>query len=275
MRHYDGPPRTFQEVKRLNRVLLDAFYSLGKSRYTDGRVEWAQTQSKMRANRSAFERYAVKHYPQWTHPEMMRQLWRARSAYIASPCEPTLDVLCHVQYNLWHTDFIETYEQADAGKLDLSDPFSGLRKVVESARDTLAAWQDVKKNNPQAKVGRWVNGSNVSVAVDEMIEDAEEDVATAEGQLATALGEPDPLPAPVVVQPAPSRAAHAAVARHQASVAVETATRKAKIVDAVETFEGAMTKRGRPRLKELRIHAGIPDITRAERNSVWDSYWRE
>ena len=148
--------------------------------------------SKMRANRSAFERYAVKHYPQWTHPEMMRQLWRARSAYIDSPCEPTLDVLCHVQYNLWHTDFIETYAQADAGKLDLSDPFSGLRKVVESARDTLDAWRDVKKNNPQAKVGRWVNGSNVSVSVDEMIEDAEEDVATAEGQLATALGEPDP-----------------------------------------------------------------------------------
>ena len=131
----------------------------------------------------------------------------------------------------------------------------------------------IKKNNPQAKVGRWVNGSNVSVAVDEMIEDAEEDVATAEGQLATALGEPEPLPAPVVAQQAPSRAPHAAV--DHAAVAVETATRKAKIVDAVETFEGAMTKRGRPRLKELRIHAGIPDITRAERNSVWDSYWRE
>ena len=211
MREYDGPPRTFQEVKRLNQVLLDTFYALGLSRYTDGRVEWAQTQSKMRANRSAFERYATKHYPKWTHPEMMRQLWRARSAYIDSPCEPTLDVLCHVQYNLWHTDFIETYEQADAGKLDLSDPFSGLRKVVESARDTLDAWRDVQKNNPQAKVGRWVNGSNVSVSVGEMIEDAEEDLATAEGQLATALGEPDPPPEPVVAQPAPAREpAHAA-----------------------------------------------------------------
>ena len=180
-------------------------------------------------------------------------------------------MLCHVNYNLWHTDFIETYEQADAGKLDLSDPFSGLRKVVESARGTLDTWREIKAQNPQAKVGRWVNGANVNISVDEMIEDAEEDVATAEGQLATALGEPEPLPAPVVAQQAPSRAPHAAVARHHAAVAVETATRKAKIVDAVETFEGAMTKRGRPRLKELRIHAGIPDITRAERNSVWDS----
>ena len=77
MRHYDGPPRTFQEVKRLNRVLLDAFYSLGLSRYTAGRMEWAQTQSKMRANRQRVRAmYAVKHYPQWTHPEMMRQLWK-------------------------------------------------------------------------------------------------------------------------------------------------------------------------------------------------------
>ena len=151
MRDYDGPPRTFQEVKRLNRVLLDAFYALGKSRYTDGRVEWAQTQSKMRANRSAFERYEVKHYPQWTHPEMMRQLWKARSAYIDSPCEPTLDVLCHVHYNLWHTDFIETYAQADAGKLDLSDPFSGLRKVVESARETLDAWREDQEEQPASQ----------------------------------------------------------------------------------------------------------------------------
>ena len=275
MRHYDGPPRTFQEVKRLNQVLLDAFYAMGKSRYTDGRIEWAQTQSQMQANRRAFERYAAKHYPPWTHPEMMRQLWKARSAYIDSPCEPTLDVLCHVHYNLWHWEFLDTYAQADAGKLDLSDPFFGLRKIVESARETLDTWRKIKKNNPQAKVGRWVNGSNVSVSVDEMIEDGEEDVATAEGQLATALGEPEPPAAPVVAQPAPSRAAHAAVARHQASVAVETATRAAKIVDAIETFEGATTKRGRPRLKDLRIHAGIPDITRAERNSVWDSYWRE
>ena len=28
--------------------------ALGKSRYTDGRVEWAQTQGKMQANRRAF-----------------------------------------------------------------------------------------------------------------------------------------------------------------------------------------------------------------------------
>ena len=154
MREYDGPPRTFQEVKRLNRVLLDAFYALGKSRYTDGRMEWAQTQSKMRANRSAFERYAVKHYPQWTHPEMMRQLWRARSAYIDSPCEPTLDVLCHVQYNLWHTDFIETYEQADAGKLDLSDPFSGLAQGSGVGPRHADAWQDPTQEEKPASQGR-------------------------------------------------------------------------------------------------------------------------
>ena len=132
-RHYDGPPRTQQEVKRLNEALLDAFYALGLSRYTSGRVEWATTQGKMRANRAAHERYAQAHYPVWTHPEMLRHLWAARSAYIDNPCEPTLDTLCHVNYNLWHTDFLETYEHAKAGILDLSDPFSGLRKVVESA----------------------------------------------------------------------------------------------------------------------------------------------
>ena len=41
-RHYDGPPRTQQEVKRLNEALLDAFYAFGLSRYTSGRVEAAK-----------------------------------------------------------------------------------------------------------------------------------------------------------------------------------------------------------------------------------------
>ena len=232
-------------------------------------MEWAQTQGKMRANRAAHERYALAHYPVWTHPEMLRQLWAARSAYADNPCEPTLDVLCHVNYNLWHTDFLETYEHAKAGILDLSDPFSGLRKVAESARNTYKRWREVRRNNPSAKVGRWVDGANVSVSVDEMIEDAMEDVATAEGQLAEALGEP--LPAPVAAQPVPSRAASPAVARHQAVAAVGTATREAKIVEALASYQGEFTKRGRPRLLELREIADIPDITRAERNRVWDA----
>ena len=155
-RHYDGPPRTQQEVKRLNEALLDAFYALGLSRYTSGRVEWAQTQGKMRANRAAHERYARAHYPVWTHPEMLRQLWAARFGYRNDMCEDTLDVLCHVNYNLWHTDFIETYEQADSGTLNLADPFSGLRKVVESARHTLKRWQEVKEHNPTGQ-GRQVD----------------------------------------------------------------------------------------------------------------------
>ena len=237
-RQYIGPPRTQQEVKRLNEALLDAFYALGLSRYTDGRVEFARTQGKMRANRAAHEQYELAHYPVWTHPEMLRHLWAARKAYCDNPCEETLDVLCHVNYNLWHTDFLDTYAQADSDTLNMSDPFRGLRKVVESARGTLDTWQDIKQNNPTAKVGRWVNGANVSVSVDEMIEDAEEDVAIAEGQLAEALGEKataahrrqdeiardlrreEPQPAaPVVAQPAPSKwvptplPAHAAAAR--------------------------------------------------------------
>ena len=117
---------------------------------------------------------------------------------------------------LWHTDFLETYEHAKAGILDLSDPFSGLRKVAESARGTLTTWQEIKDRNPTATVGRWVNGANVSVGVDEMIEDAMEDVATAEGQLAEALGEPTsprqrpPRPRPhgrlsTLLRPAPRR----------------------------------------------------------------------
>ena len=78
-RHYDGPPRTQQEVKRFNEALLDAFYALGLSRYTS-LAAWSgrQTQGKMRANRAAHERYAQAHYPVWTHPEMLRHLWAAR-----------------------------------------------------------------------------------------------------------------------------------------------------------------------------------------------------
>ena len=98
-----------------------------------------------------------------------------------------------------------------------------------------------------------------------------EDVAIAEGQLAEALGEPPQTAAPAAAQPAPSRAASPAVARHQAAAAVGTATREAKIVEALASYTGALTKRGRPRLKELRIRAGIPDITRAERNRAWDA----
>ena len=287
MRHYDGPPRTQQEVKRLNEALLDAFYALGLSRYTSGRVEWAQTQGKMRANRAAHEQYAAAHYPVWTHPEMLRHLWAARKAYIDNPCEPTLDTLCHVNYNLWHTDFLETYEHAKAGILDLSDPFSGLRKVAESARGTLTTWQEIKDRNPTATVGRWVNGANVSVGVDEMIEDAMADVEIAEGQLAEALGEPtvaavrdlrreEPLPAPVAPPPKPARApAHAAspatapaawAATHQAKW-----KREDKLVEALATYQGGWTKRKRPRLQELREHARMPDITRAERNRIWDA----
>ena len=178
-------------------------------------------------------------------------------------------MLCHVQYNLWHTDFIETYAQADAGKLDLSDPFSGLRKVVESARDTLDAWRDVQKNNPQAKVGRWVNGSNVSVSVDEMIEDGEEDVATAEGQLATALGEPDPPAVPVAAQPVPARAP--AINRIADAPTDAHDSREYLIFEATRAYQGGWTRRGRPRLKELRELAAISDITRSERNSAWDA----
>ena len=226
-------------MKRLNEALLDAFYALGLSRYTSGRVEYAQTQGKMRANRAAHERYARAFYPVWNHPEMLRQLWAARSAFFNNPCEDTLDVLCHVQYNLWHTDFVETYEQADTGTLNLSDPFIGLRKVVESERHTLKRWTEVKERNPQAQVGKWIDGRNISVSVDEMIEDAEEDVAIAEGQLAEALGEKvtaahlaealgekvtaavrdlrreEPLPAPVAPPPKPAwEPAHAAAGRY-------------------------------------------------------------
>ena len=46
-RHYDGPPRTQQEVKRLNEVLLDAFYALGMSRYTS-LAAWSGRRRKAR-----------------------------------------------------------------------------------------------------------------------------------------------------------------------------------------------------------------------------------
>ena len=269
-RQWDGPPRTWQEVKRLNEALLDAFYSLGLSRYTSGRVEYARTQLKMKANRAAHEKYAQKHYPVWTHKEMMRHLWAARKAYIANRCAENLDALCHVNYNLWHTDFIETYEQADTGKLDLSDPFSGLRKVAESARGALDTWRETRDTNPEAKVGRWVNGANVSVSIDEMIDDSVENLEEAERQLAEALGEPEPLPEPVVVvNHTPARAE--AYPQDAAAAWSPDTSRETLIDEAIRTYRGGWTRRERPRLKELRAHAGIGDITRAERNRAWDA----
>ena len=120
-----------------------------------------------------------------------------------------------------------------------------------------------------------MNGSNVSVSVDEMIEDGEEDVATAEGQLATALGEPDPLPEPVVAQPARVDGSPGGTTAHDAAAASSwtstgVSARDALITEAMVTYQGGWTRRKRPRLKELRAHAGISDITRAERNRIWD-----
>ena len=39
----------------------------------------------------------------------------------------------------------------------------------------------------------------------------------------------------------------------------------------MKAYQGGWTRRGRPRLKELRALAGISDISRAERNRVWDA----
>ena len=119
----------------------------------------------MRANRAAHEQYAQGALSRLgTSRDAAPVVGGAVGLHRQPVRAETLDVLCHVNYNLWHTDFLDTYWQADNDALDLSDPFSGLRKVVESARGTLDTWREVKANNSQAKVGRWVNGANVSVS---------------------------------------------------------------------------------------------------------------
>ena len=149
----------------------------------------------MRANRVAHEQYAQAHYPVWTHPEMLRHLCSGRGRLIAdTPCEETLDVLCHVNYNLWHTDFLDYLRRMLTGRHTGpgSDPFSGLRKVVESARGTLTSGGRRSRGSQPDSQGRPLGERRQCQrqSVDEMIEDAMEDVATAEGQLAEALGEP-------------------------------------------------------------------------------------
>ena len=186
---YDGPPRTFQEAKRIIQAALAKFRATGKSRYTDGKIEWATYVHAMRTARRAWKRYARKHYPQWTHPQAMRELWAARKAFLYNANAYSLDALCHVNYNLWNMDFLDTEHEVRCGTHNLSDPFDGRRKIVEDARTLLKRWQEVKERNPLAQVGMWVDGENVSVSVDDMIEEAEEDFEEAIDSLEEATGE--------------------------------------------------------------------------------------
>ena len=41
-------------------------------------------------------------------------------------------------------------------------------------------------------------------------------------------------------------------------------SRSETIAEALETFEGPFNKRGRPRLREFRVHSGLHDLTRGE-----------
>lgn len=55
------------------------------------------------------------------------------------------------------------------------------------------------------------------------------------------------------------------------SAAAPQATREEQIVEAVRAFDGRRTKRGYPYLRDLRSHAGIPDITAQERDKAAQS----
>ena len=50
------------------------------------------------------------------------------------------------------------------------------------------------------------------------------------------------------------------------AVALPEEDRYSRIHDAVSTYTGPVNKRGKPRIAQLREHAGIPDLTFSERN---------
>ena len=135
----------------------------------------------------------------------MRLLWAARAVRAASSDANAIgdDTMLRdgaaaatkqlqiIQYRLWNTDWIDTSTAISDGTVDLSDPFEGLRQVVESSRQALARWQEIKADNPAAIVGDWIDGHNVSVSVDDKIEDAEQQLADDEDRLHEATGEDD------------------------------------------------------------------------------------
>ena len=164
----DGLPtnaaRYYGEYKARVETALARFRALGLSRYTDGRAEWAQYAGYQTTQRRKWQRYEHRHYPPLSHAEGMRLLWAARSAVraaidmetggaeaLAAATEP----LQIIQYRLWNTDWIDTSTSISDGTVDLSDPFEGLRQVVESSRQALARWQEIKADNPDAIVGDW------------------------------------------------------------------------------------------------------------------------
>ena len=191
--------RYWGEYKGRVETALGRFRALGLSRYTDGRAEWAHYAGYQTAQHRKWLRYERKHYPPLSHAEGMRLLWEARANLVkcqaaGSPggwlADATM-MLQIIQYRLWNTDWIDTSTSISDGTVDLSDPFEGLRQVVESSRQALARWQEIKADNPAAIVGDWIDGHNVSVSVDDKIEDAEQSLADDEDRLHEATGEED------------------------------------------------------------------------------------
>ena len=46
-------------------------------------------------------------------------------------------------------------------------------------------------------------------------------------------------------------------------------TRNEKILESMRTYDGPLNKRGLPKLKDLREHVGIDDITNVEKRALW------
>ena len=191
-------PRYWGEYKARVETALGRFRALGLSRYTDGRGSGRSTVGYQTTQRRKWQRYERKHYPPLTHAEGMRLLAKARAdvKYLGDAGirrEAAVKQLQIIQYRSGTRTGIDTSTSISDGTVDLSDPFEGLRQVVESSRQALARWQEIKADNPDAIVGDWIDGHNVSVSVDDKIEDAEQQLADDEDRLHEATGEGDAL----------------------------------------------------------------------------------
>ena len=71
---------------------------------------------------------------------------------------------------------------------------------------------------------------------------------------------PDPAPA----SPAP------AIRNPTTGTVPELTVREAMILQALRSYAGPVNKKGLPKLRPLREHANLPDLTRAERNRMYE-----
>ena len=188
---YIDPNARYEGIQRTAEA---KFQATGKSRYTDGRAEWAEYVGTIRAARKEEKAYLAANYPAWTDKlQPQREMAKARADYVdATNGKGDLQIaanrLQRAQYWLWNTSFVRTEQEIEDGTIDLSDPFEGFRAAVTDARASVARWQT--EADAGATVGvTQPDGSSKDVPASAMLAEARKQLDAAMAQLAAAIGE--------------------------------------------------------------------------------------